>query len=48
MTQYWRDHPPLQTMVQAYLGFKPKEEVRLPSQEETTAFLELMAKKAKF
>lgn len=34
-------------MVQAYLGIKPKEEVRMPTEAECTAYLEKMAAKAK-
>jgi hypothetical protein len=26
LAEYWSEHPPLQMMVQAYLGFKPKSE----------------------
>lgn len=38
----------MQSMVQAYLGIKPKEDVRMPTPEECTAYLKQMAAKAKF
>ena len=36
---YWQDHPPVQWMVQAYLGIKPKPASQVPSDEEAAAFL---------
>lgn len=26
LAEYWSEHPPLQMMVQAYLGFKPQRQ----------------------
>lgn len=37
----------MQWMMQGYLGIKPREEVRMPTQEECTAYLATMAAKAK-
>lgn len=28
LNRHWRKHPPLQLMVQQYLGIKPKDEAR--------------------
>ena len=42
LTEHWRDYPPVQTMVQAYLKIRPANEQRTPTQEECTAFLASM------
>lgn len=37
LSDYWADHPPVQWMVQAYLGIKPKEAQSL-SVDQLNAF----------
>lgn len=37
LSDYWQDHPPVQWMVQAYLGIKPKEAQSL-SVDQLNAF----------
>lgn len=40
MWRHWSDHPPLQMMVAAYLGIKPKD---APAADQEAALGEVMA-----
>lgn len=44
----WRDEPPVQWMVQSYLGVRAHNaETPVPTPEECSAFLQTMASKAR-
>lgn len=44
----WRDEPPIQWMVQDYLGVRTRNaETPVPTPEECSAFLHTMASKAR-
>jgi hypothetical protein len=44
LSAHWADHPSVQAMVQAYLGFKPaKAQTPEPTETECRSFLDTMA-----